>query len=95
MDKSKDEELIEYFKKEEVQTVIIELIIQFNQVFSSSWFTLDDCLRIFKDSNKAQLVDVIGTLHLCGFLLVNKKKNRERFRMSTNKFKKVTDVLRK
>lgn len=82
--------LKEYYSKPEVQKVIGDLVVQFKEIFGHQWFTWEDLLKVFKTASGEQLVDIVRSLHLCGFLLVNdKKKDKkgeplERFRLSQN-----------
>ena len=89
------EELIEYFNKPETQEKVLALAEQIREVFNGEWFTVTDCVKIFKEASPEQILDILNALNLCGFLIVNTKKSYERLRLSGNQFKRLEDVLRK
>ena len=85
-------EVVEYFKREDTQEKILTLATQIRHVFGTSWFTLEDCTKVFKQATITQLRDILGALQLCGFILSNKKKLVQRFRICNNQFKRVLNV---
>lgn len=91
------QQLEDYFKLHTTHKKVADLVKQFSTVFGLGWFTLDDCLTIFKEASVEQLVDIVKTLHLCGFLIVNEKKEGllERFRLSSNSIQNMDDILGK
>lgn len=92
-EKVEAKKLAEYFDKPETQKIVGELVVQFQTVFGFQWFTMDDVIKIFKDASVEQLVDIIQTLDLCGFLIVNSKKEgiMERYRLSANAVQNSVD----
>jgi hypothetical protein len=89
-----EKKLVEYFKKEETQKKVLELAVQIREVFGGSWFTITDCVKIFKTADTQQIIDIINTLSLCGFLIINHKKSYERLRLSGNQFKRLESELK-
>lgn len=94
--------LEEFLTKRETKETIGALVVQFQEVFGFGWFTLEDCTKVFKSASIPQLVDIVNTLDLCGFLLANDKKeiivgkeNFTRYRLSNNAMARMTDVLGK
>ena len=88
------EELVDFFKKEETIKKVTALAIQFHQVFGFEWFTLNQCMGVFKEASVEQIVDIIRSLQLCGFVIGTTKKKTERFRLGKNQFEKMTDAIR-
>jgi hypothetical protein len=77
-----------YFKKPEVIEKVTAIAIQFKEVFGFDWFTFNQCATVFsKDSDISQMVDIIRSLELCGFIIVDNRKELERFRLGKKQFK--------
>lgn len=89
-----EKKLVEFFKKKETQEKVLSLAIQIQEVFGNSWFTITDCVKIFKAADPQQIIDIINTLNLCGFLIINQKKSYERLRLSGNQFKRLEGELK-
>jgi hypothetical protein len=87
------EQLKEYFKKPETQEKVAALAIQFNNVFGFDWFTLNQCAEVFSEASVEQLIDIIRSLDLCGFMVINSKKSPERYRLSKNQFRRMVDGI--
>ena len=96
MGKTKEQEmdeLLAYFKKPETIEKVTAIAIQFNTVFRFEWFTLNQCSTVFKEASLEQLVDIMRSLDLCGFLVTNNKQKDTRYRLSKATFKKMTDAI--
>ena len=86
------EELKAYFKKPEVIEKVTAVAIQFKEVFGFEWFTFNQCATVFrKDSSLEQMVDIIRSLQMTGFLVANNKKSVERFRLGKQHFNTLKD----
>ena len=98
-DKVSEEEeakkLLEFFKKKETQEKVLALAIQIREVFGRSWFTVLDCVKVFKEASPQQIIDILNSLNLSGFLIIKKKGDHEKLRISGNQFKKIESALKK
>jgi len=92
--KEQADELLAFFKKPETQEKILALAIQIREVFGRSWFTVSDCLKIFKEATPQQMMDILNSLNLSGFLVIKMKGNSEKIRISGNQFKKLENALK-
>lgn len=86
------EELKAYFKKPETVEKVTAVAIQFEAVFGYDWFTFNQCATVFNEGTTIeQMVDIIRALQMTGFLVVNNKKEVERYRLGKKHFKTLRD----